>query len=105
MVQDKTFGAVELDTKQFSGEMVIVLVIHVAILVYDRVLYINQNRKNLQFEYIFYDKVDGKPLPENIVLKEEIKIQKDTVWTHMKTNSILYYQELKTEEKNNSIIV
>ena len=36
---------------------------------------------------------------ENIVLKEEIKIQKDTVWTHMKTNSILYYQELKTEEK------
>ena len=42
---------------------------------------------------------------ENIVLKEEIKIQKDTVWTHMKTISILYYQELKTEEKNNSIIV
>ena len=42
---------------------------------------------------------------ENIVLKEEIKIQKDTVWTHMKTNSILYYQELKTEEKNNSIMV
>ena len=36
---------------------------------------------------------------ENIVLKEEIKIQKDTVWTHMKTNSILYYHELKTEEK------
>ena len=32
---------------------------------------------------------------ENIVLKEEIKIQKDTVWTHMKTNSILYYHELK----------
>jgi len=42
---------------------------------------------------------------ENIVLKEEIKIQKDTVWTHMKTNSILYYHELKTEEKNNSLIV
>lgn len=56
MVQDKTFGAVELDTKQFSGEMVIVLVIHVAILVYDRVLYINQNRKNLKFKYIFYDR-------------------------------------------------
>ena len=36
---------------------------------------------------------------ENIVLKEEIKIEKDTVWTHMKTNSILYYQELKTGEK------
>ena len=36
---------------------------------------------------------------ENIVLKEEIKIQKDTVWTHMKTNSILYYQELKTGKK------
>ena len=36
---------------------------------------------------------------ENIVLKEEIKIQKDTVWTQMKTNSILYYQQRKTEEK------
>ena len=26
---------------------------------------------------------------ENIVLKEEIKIEKETVWTHMKINSIL----------------
>ena len=32
MVQDKTFGMVELDTKQFSGAMVIALIIHVGIL-------------------------------------------------------------------------
>ena len=70
MVQDKTFGAVELDTKQFSGEMVIVLVIHVAILVYDRVLYINQNRKNLKFKYIFYDRKTGTPIDEKILLRE-----------------------------------
>jgi hypothetical protein len=47
MVQDKTYGSVEIDTKQFSGEMVIVLLIHVFILVYDRILYISQNRNNL----------------------------------------------------------
>jgi hypothetical protein len=56
MVQDKTYGNVEIDTKQFSGEMVIVLLIHVFILVYDRILYISQNRNNLKYEYYLYDK-------------------------------------------------
>ena len=36
---------------------------------------------------------------ENIVLKEEIKLQKETVWTHMKNISISFYQELKKELK------
>ena len=54
MVNDKTFGAVEIDTKQVSGEMVLVLIIHVFILLYDRVLFINQSRNNVKFEYDSY---------------------------------------------------
>lgn len=70
MIKDSTYGLVQLDTKQFSGEMVLVLLIHVVILVYDRVLYISQNRNNLKFEYKFYDKETGDPVDKSIVLKD-----------------------------------
>ena len=73
MVQDKNFGQVELDTKQFSGAMVIALIIHVAILVYDRILYISQNRNNLKYDYILYDKETKIPLDE----KDFNKIKSD----------------------------
>jgi len=73
MVQDKNFGQVELDTKQFSGAMVIALIIHVAILVYDRILYISQNRNNLKYDYILYDKETKIPLAE----KDFNKIKSD----------------------------
>ena len=73
MVQDKTYGNVEIDTKQFSGEMVIVLLIHVFFLVYDRILYISQNRNNLQYEYVLYDKETTNPISE----KEFNKIKSD----------------------------
>ena len=56
MVQDKTYGAVTVQTKQFSGTMVIFLLIHVGFLVYDRILFISQNRNNLEYEYRLYDK-------------------------------------------------
>ena len=69
MINDTNYGQVELDTKQFSGEMVLVLLVHVAILVYDRVLYISQSRQNLQFEYLFYDKITGNPVSESVALK------------------------------------
>ena len=73
MVQDKNFGSVELDTKQFSGSMVIVLLFHVAILVYDRILYISQNRNNLKYDYILYDRETKIPLNE----KEFNKLKSD----------------------------
>ena len=69
MINDTNYGQVELDTKQFSGEMFLVLLVHVAILVYDRVLYISQSRQNLQFEYLFYDKITGNPVSESVALK------------------------------------
>ena len=40
---------------------------------------------------------------ENIVLKEEIKINKDTVWTRMKKTAYSIFQELKLDE--NKIII
>ena len=69
MVKDTTYGLVELDTKQFSGEMVLVLLLHVAILVYDRVLYISQSRKNLKFNYMFYNNITGVPVSESEALQ------------------------------------
>ncbi len=46
IAQDKTYYKVEIDTKQLSGEMIIALLIHVVILVYDRILYISKNKNN-----------------------------------------------------------
>jgi hypothetical protein len=60
MIKDKTFGSVSLQTKQFSGEMVCFLLLHIAILLLDRVIYIRQNRNHLKYEYILYDKINKK---------------------------------------------
>ena len=64
MVQDKTYGAVTVETKQFSGIMVIFLLLHIGFLVYDRILFISQNRNNLIYEYILYDKITKRPISE-----------------------------------------
>ena len=64
MVQDRTYGAVTVETKQFSGTMVIFLLLHIVFLLYDRILFISQNRNNLIYEYILYDKITKKPLTE-----------------------------------------
>ena len=69
MVQDKTFGSIELTTKQFSGEMVIFLLIHISVLVYDRILYISQNTHNLKPKYILYNKNNRIPLSDETIEK------------------------------------
>ena len=56
MAQDKTYGPVNLDTTQFSGSMVLFLIFHVVILVYDRILYISQNKSDLKYKYFIYKK-------------------------------------------------
>ena len=56
MAQDKTYGPVNLDTTQFSGNMVLFLIFHVIVLVYDRIIYISQNKSNLKYKYFFYKK-------------------------------------------------
>ena len=54
MDQDKTYGPVNLDTTQFSGNMVIYLILHILILVLDRIIFVVQNRENIEYEYYFY---------------------------------------------------
>ena len=78
MSQDKTYGPVNLDTTQFSGSMVLFLIFHVIILVYDRVLYISQNRTNLKYKYFLYkkDKIN-KGIP---ISKQEYFSKKEGYW-------------------------
>ena len=54
MDRDKTYGSLNLDTSQFSGIMVISLIFHICILAYDRVIFISQNRENIEYDYFFY---------------------------------------------------
>ena len=101
MVQDKTFGSVELNTKQFSGEMVIVLFIHTIILVYERILYISQNTNNLKSKYILYDNLTKKSLTdkefEQFIKENHIHLEKDSISPEdmdkiQKTHKIVYIQ-------------
>lgn len=77
MNQDKTFGAVSVDTNQFSSSMVIFLIIHVIFLVYDRIIYISQNRNNLTYDYIIYDQKTCAPVSEKEFnhIKSQISLQ------------------------------
>ena len=71
MDQDTTYGPVNLDTTQFIGNMVLFLLLHVIILLYDRAIYISQNKNHLKYRYFIYkknDKGEGE-----IISKEEKK--------------------------------
>ena len=72
MIKDKTFGRVSMSTKQFSGEMVLFLLLHIGFLVADRIIYVRQNRNNLKYQYLLYDKLNKK-LIENIDDFKEIQ--------------------------------
>ena len=78
MDQDKTYGPIDMDMTQFSGAMVLFLILHIIILVSDRVIFVSQNREKISYEYIFYKKNrengQGELLTEveNNQLKSEI---------------------------------
>ena len=81
MNQDKTFNSVSVDTNQFSSSMVIFLIVHVIFLVYDRVIFISQNRNNLIYDYIIYDKNTCAPITETQFnqIKSEISLRYSNV--------------------------
>ena len=81
MNQDKTFNSVSVDTNQFSSSMVIFLIVHVIFLVYDRVIFISQNRNNLIYDYIIYDKSTCAPITETQFnqIKSEISLRYSNV--------------------------
>ena len=76
MAQDKTFGPVNLDTTQFSGNMVLFLMLHVIILVYERIIYLSQNRDELKFKYFIY-KRNKKEIGVEISKTEYNQIKED----------------------------
>ena len=69
MDQDKIYGAVNLDTTQFSGAMVIFLIAHIIILTYDRVIFVSQNREDINYDYVYYKKSERTKF-EGKLLKE-----------------------------------
>ena len=85
MNQDKTFNSVSVDTNQFSSSMVIFLIIHVIFLVYDRIIYISQNRNNITYDYIIYDKSTCAP----ISVKQ---------FNHIKSQISLQYHDIKRDK-------
>ena len=66
MDQDKTYGSVDLNTTQFSGNMVIYLIFHIIILALDRMIFISQNRENIEYEYYFYKRNENNEQGELI---------------------------------------
>ena len=84
MIQDVTFNAFSKETNQFSGSMIIFLLIHLFFLFYDRIIYINQNRKNIQYNYIIYDKRKKKAVTEE-------------KFNEIKTNISMEYYDIKRE--------
>ena len=77
MIQDVTFNAFSQETNQFSGSMIIFLLFHVFFLFYDRIIYINQNRNNVKYDYIVYDKHRKEALSETRFnqMKTEISME------------------------------
>ena len=64
MILDRTYNAISVNTTQFSSEMILFLIAHIIILIIDRIIYINQNRNNLNYDYIIYDKNTCEPISE-----------------------------------------
>jgi hypothetical protein len=77
MVQDNTFDRINLNTSQFSGNMVLYLILHVTILVTDRIIFVSQNRDNLQYEYIFYKRNENNQQGELLTEVEENKLKSE----------------------------
>ena len=100
MVKDKTYGEVNISTNQFSGLSIIFVLIHMIILIIDRIIYLRQNRYQIDYEYILIDK------NEKIYSKEEsIAVIGEKFKDYKDNTQLLPYKDLKQlkEEFNVSI--
>ena len=77
MDQDRTYGSVNMDTTQFSGAMVIYLIVHICIIVYDRIIFVMQNRDNIRYEYYFYKRNEKNGQGELISETELNRLKSD----------------------------
>lgn len=68
MDQDKMFNTSGGSKfRQFSGTMVLIIFFHAIKAVLDRIIYLNQNRSNLEFEYVYYDKQTGEKISKEVI--------------------------------------
>ena len=106
MVQDKTYDKVNLNTTQFSGNMVLYLILHIVILIIDRIIFVSQNRDNLQYEYIFYKRNENNQQGELLTEFEENKLKSDISKNNKSKYKItnLPRQEIEKQLKTYNII-
>ena len=98
MEKDKIFGPVSMQTKQFSGEMVLFLLLHIGFLVADRIIYIRQNRNNLKYHYLLYDKINKK------IITNLDEIEEISKFPLFKRDEIVIPPKYEEEMKNYNII-
>ena len=102
MVKDVTYGLFEKVTNQFSGSMIIYLLIHIFFLCYDRVLYINQNinMNNIKYDYIIYNKSTMKPIPDYELNYIKSEIAEEYKNINIKENFTIPAEYAKKLKKN-----
>ena len=114
MAQDTNYGPVNLDTTQFSGNMVLFLILHVLLLVLDRIIYLSQNKYELEYKYFIYKKNKyniGKKIPKFVLnmIKDKYRFDKEINYIplrfirHLKDKgfNIFYFQ---TEKFNKPLL-
>ena len=77
MTKDTSYGLINWNTTTFSGAMVLFLILHILILIFDRIIYLNQNINNndLKLKYFIYKK--DKMFRGYLISKEEYNTIKE----------------------------
>ena len=106
MIQDKTYDKINLNTTQFSGSMVLYLILHISILVIDRIIFVSQNRDNLQYEYIFYKRNENNQQGELLTEVEENELKSEISRNNKSKYKItnLPRQEIEKQLKKYNIV-
>ena len=106
MIQDKTFSKIDLDTTQFSGSMVLYLILHIFIIIIDRIIFVSQNRDNLQYEYIFYKRNEINQQGELLTEVEENELKSEISRNNKSKYKItnLPRQEIEKQLKKYNIV-
>ena len=106
MVQDNSFDKINLDTTQFSGSMVLYLIFHIIILTIDRIIFVSQNRDNLQYEYIFYKRNENNQQGELLTEVEENELKSEISRNNKSKYKItnLPRQEIEKQLKKYNIV-
>ena len=86
--------------------MVLYLIYHIIILVIDRVIYVSQNRDNLQYEYIFYKRNENNQQGELLTEVEENELKSEISKNNKSKYKItnLPRQEIEKQLKKYNIV-